>query len=113
MNQVRANDLAALRDLFKYRPKSWKKMGACRGRDTSWWFAEKEEISELGKYIGAKTICREMCPVRWQCLADNIDEPYGIFGGFDREERVAIRTGPGKIITTPVLLQLLHERDAS
>lgn len=110
---TRATDLSALRDLFQYKPKSWKKLGACFQRDTSWWFADKEVIAELGKYIGAKTICREMCPVRWQCLAENIDEEFGIFGGFDPEERVIIRTGPGKVINSPVLLQLLHEKEAS
>ena len=106
-------DLSRLREVFKYNPPSWKKLGACRGRDTSWWFADKDKPEELGKYIGAKVICKEMCAVRWQCLADNIEEPFGIFGGLDAEERVNIRTGPGKVINNPVLLQLLHEREAS
>lgn len=110
---TRKADLSHLRDVFRYTPPSWKKLGACRNRDTAWWFADKEKIAELGHYIGAKTICKEICPVRWQCLADNLEEDYGIFGGYDAEERVEIRNGPGRIITNSVLLQLLYERDAS
>lgn len=38
----------------------------------------------------AKAICRT-CPVREQCRADSVDEPFGIWGGTDPDERKALR----------------------
>lgn len=39
----------------------------------------------------ARAICMYECPVRYRCLARFIDEPHGIFGGLDAEERLKLK----------------------
>jgi hypothetical protein len=68
--------------------KSWEESGLCR-------------INRLGPdffddygptWSEAKRLCA-MSPVRWQCLQENLDEPWGIFGGLNANERKAFKEG--------------------
>ncbi len=71
--------------------KGWQIQGACRGADTSWFFApnyfEKRDEKE-GREAKAKRICTR-CPVVEECLeyALRIREPHGIWGGLNEFER--------------------------
>ena len=51
------------------------------------WFPAKGDVKT---YEAAVRICKS-CTVRQQCLAANIDEPFGIFGGLGRGARYALR----------------------
>jgi len=48
-------------------------------------FFAKEEASE------ARRFCRD-CPVRTRCLTDHLEEPFGVWGGHSRDERMHIRS---------------------
>jgi WhiB family redox-sensing transcriptional regulator len=69
----------------------WQSDAACRGADTSWFFApsyfEKREEKEA-REAKAKRICAR-CPVIEECLeyALRIREPHGIWGGRNEMER--------------------------
>lgn len=71
--------------------RGWQFEGACRGADTSWFFApgyfEKREEKEA-REAKAKRICAR-CPVIEECLeyALLIREPHGIWGGRNEMER--------------------------
>lgn len=75
-------------------PRSWLELAACRGRDTSWWFAG----DSFGRAV-AVSICRR-CSVCSECLhaalveeaAVGRYERSGIRGGKTPAERVALRT---------------------
>ncbi|MFH9798048.1 WhiB family transcriptional regulator [Streptomyces virginiae] len=79
---------------------AWENSAACReigldtfhpeGRGTALAAAERE----------AKTVCRQQCPVREQCLAYALEREgnadrysrAGIWGGLNPQERAALRT---------------------
>jgi WhiB family redox-sensing transcriptional regulator len=69
----------------------WQFRAACRGQDTSLFFApnyfEKREEKDR-REAKAKAFCR-ICPVREECLeyALRIREPHGIWGGLNEMER--------------------------
>ena len=71
--------------------KGWQMQAACRGADTSWFFApnyfERRDEKE-GREAKAKRICVR-CPVAEECLeyALRIREPHGIWGGLNEFER--------------------------
>lgn len=96
-------NLTSYRKIFD-RP-SWHGMGACRDKPTKWWFSNKPH-----ELMAAMIVCRELCPVRFKCLADNLDVPQGIFGGFSADERKTIRDHYS-VIVSPELMQLLVEED--
>jgi hypothetical protein len=85
-------------------------MAACRTKPTEWWFTSEKD--NYGQATAAKIICKEMCPVRWKCLAANLDECAGVFGGFDSEERKLIRTTSAVAIVGEQLMSLLNQREA-
>ena len=70
---------------------NWQDEGACVGKPSSWWFAEGDSEDAIADRRRAKKICVG-CPVREQCITFGItiDASDGLFGGLDREERVAI-----------------------
>jgi hypothetical protein len=96
-------DLSEFRQVFQ-RP-SWELLGACQGKDTELWFSKKQM-----DVIAATTYC-EICSVRWTCLSENIDIPFGIFGGYTAAQRKRIRE-EYPIIVNPTLLQLLAKKMA-
>ncbi|GIU99840.1 MAG: hypothetical protein KatS3mg014_1456 [Actinomycetota bacterium] len=69
----------------------WETYAACRGADTSLFFApnyfERRE-EKLAREAKAKAICAR-CPVREPCLeyALRIRDPHGIWGGLNELER--------------------------
>jgi hypothetical protein len=72
---------------------SWWDRAACRPYPTAWWFPEGP-----GEGFEALAICREVCPVRAECLADALAEEMertqyvmGIRGGMRQKERNELR----------------------
>jgi WhiB family transcriptional regulator, redox-sensing transcriptional regulator len=69
----------------------WQFDGACRGEDSSLFFApsyfEKRE-EKAAREVKAKAICTA-CPVLQPCLeyALRVREPHGIWGGLNEYER--------------------------
>ena len=43
-------------------------------------FFSKEDIPE------ARRVCKE-CPVRYRCLTEHLEEPFGVWGGHSKDER--------------------------
>jgi WhiB family transcriptional regulator, redox-sensing transcriptional regulator len=74
----------------------WQWRAACRGEDSSLFFAPNRPETREEKTIRerqAKGICA-LCPVRIDCLeyAIRIREPHGIWGGLNElERRILIR----------------------
>lgn len=60
--------------------------------DSDLWFADPSDNEGRDLQL-AKRLCRS-CPIRNECLERNLDEPAGVFGGFDGWERRIIREGP-------------------
>ena len=73
---------------------SWRFFAACRGHDTSIFFApnyfEKRE-EKLAREAKAKVLCA-VCPVLEECLEYALEtrEPHGVWGGLNEMERRAI-----------------------
>ena len=70
---------------------SWQFRAACRGEDSSLFFAPnyfEQHPEKERREAKAKAICH-VCPVRIDCLeyALRIREPYGVWGGLNEVER--------------------------
>lgn len=65
---------------------SWKFDAECGGENLDLFFSDHP-----GDIVRAKAICTE-CPVKAECLANS--EPYGIWGGLTRNERIKLRHKP-------------------
>lgn len=77
--------------------KSWREQSACLGADPEWWFPHnsegtKKSSGHTANTRKAKKICME-CPVRIDCLeyAMSTGQYWGIWGGFDFDERTQLR----------------------
>ena len=69
---------------------NWPALAACQDGDPDALFVQGAEQNV------AKKICRE-CPVRYECLADALDNriEYGVWGGLtERERRALLRRHP-------------------
>lgn len=65
---------------------SWRQEAACRGLSPSLFFSDDQ-----GNYRAARQVCRD-CPVRFDCLEENLKEEDGFYGGLSpRERRLMIR----------------------
>lgn len=65
----------------------WMEQAACLGFPTALFFpAEHEDDQTDGDNDIAKAICAG-CAVRAECRSAQIDEPYGVRGGLEAEER--------------------------
>lgn len=64
---------------------AWREEAACRGMDTSLWFAETASAQ-----AAAKSICAG-CPVNAECREFGKFEPSGIWGGLGVRERQRYR----------------------
>lgn len=77
-----------LRPRRAYEDQSWAKEAACLGQYSR--VDGQDPFFDYGrntaKINAAKRICHG-CPVRLQCLRENIDVPRGIFGGYTESER--------------------------
>lgn len=71
-------------------PSDWRSRGACLSEDLDLWFSTLPTERQR-----AISICVCECPVRYECgaWADQTRQPFGIWGGIDRE---ASKTDEGK-----------------
>lgn len=76
-------------DLFEQRhaQAEWRRSAACTGRPSWMWFPARGDVKT---YEAAVRICRS-CVVRERCLADNLDEQDGIYGGVGAGARRELR----------------------
>ena len=74
-------------------PGRWRRLAACRGKPTDWWFPEHPVTpTSLANLKLAQALCAE-CAVAIDCLVDAcvVNEPYGWFGGAKVRTRTALR----------------------
>lgn len=64
-------------DAYQNPEDGWWEQAACSGEDTALFFPSNNEFAV---YMTAISVCAE-CPVRIQCLAANVSEEHGVFGG--------------------------------
>lgn len=70
------------------KPDWWKDAYCKKLTNKNFWFSEKKRDR-----LSAKYLCRNLCPVRGECLLANLDDTSdGIFGGTDQAERKKLRT---------------------
>ena len=71
----------------------WQEAAACRGEDSTWFFAayDEQRRSRLHREARAKAVCAR-CPVMQLCRdhALRVEEPWGIWGALTEEERAEI-----------------------
>ena len=87
---VPAMPAAVLAELRTQIEPDWGQQAACASErvDPDWWFTPADDPAQTA----ARTICGS-CPVRRSCLAHAlvVNEPDGIWGGFDESERAWVR----------------------
>jgi WhiB family redox-sensing transcriptional regulator len=94
--QTRAEASAAARELLEtilYDKQSWRHLAACRELDTNLFFPVGSKASTVIDDIAkAKAVCAD-CPVRLPCLQFALvsNQEYGVWGGYDEEERRGLR----------------------
>lgn len=68
---------------------SWVQHAACSdsGYSVDLWFPQRGDTTSERL---ARSVC-ESCPVRFECLQENIDERDGIYGGTSGRQRRALR----------------------
>lgn len=61
----------------------WRTRAECVNHNPEWWFSDRPDVR-----AEAKRICRNVCTVAAQCLADALDQRIrdGIYGGEDMSE---------------------------
>jgi WhiB family redox-sensing transcriptional regulator len=66
---------------------SWRDDAACLEQFTDMWFPLRGQFTDENEM--ARTICKSVCPVRAQCLADALEEPeqHGLRGGLTGQQR--------------------------
>jgi WhiB family redox-sensing transcriptional regulator len=72
----------------------WQRLAACRGEDSTFYFAPgyfEKRGEKLAREAVAKRICAA-CPVRQLCLDYALEtrEAHGVWGGLNETERRAI-----------------------
>lgn len=74
-----------------YHGTSWRQSAACRGHDPELFFPIGKTGLALAETQRAKALCAG-CPVRPSCLAFALEtrQEYGIWGGYDEDERRAL-----------------------
>ena len=105
----KAGIIAELADLVRWDPPSWLRQAACRNPKyrPSWWFMDHSTVLSKRLKRRATLICENECPVRWRCLARYLNEPYGVFGGLDKDARDKLKLSIiPRLRTDPVYLQV-------
>ena len=71
-----------------YEGTSWRESAACRAFDPELFFPIGKAGGAIAQVERAKEVCAS-CPVRECCLTFALDthQEYGIWGGYDEEER--------------------------
>ena len=74
-----------------YDSTSWREQAACRHGDPDIFFPISKTGRALADIGRAKTVCAA-CLIRSQCLSFALDtrQDYGIWGGYDEDERRAL-----------------------
>lgn len=86
--------------MFETRASSWQLRAACRGEDSTYFFApsyfEKRWEKDAREEV-AKAICRH-CPVLDECreYALQVRDGHGIWGGLNEMERRALLRQQGR-----------------
>ena len=77
-----------------YDHASWRESAACRQVDTELFFPIGKTGLALEEIQRAKAVCAR-CPARTACLTFALDsnQQYGIWGGYDEDERRSLRRG--------------------
>ena len=70
---------------------SWRSDAACLDADPETFFL----LGRGGSYSDARKVCSS-CLVAADCLADGIDEPFGMWGGMTPDERRELRDSSAK-----------------
>lgn len=70
--------------------RNWRDYKACRGADPDLFFPGTDDYEPPYAPPEVKEIC-DFCPVRGDCLADGIEEEYGIWGGLTGYQRRQMR----------------------
>lgn len=69
-------------------PGGWAERAACRGYPTEWWFPDGQWVRSREDSAVAKRICRELCPVRQECLTHAVTyRELGIWAATTEAER--------------------------
>lgn len=68
----------------------WRDKAACRDEDPELFFPVGTSGPALIQTKLAKAVCRR-CPVKNECLKAGLTAGYGIWGGYDEDERRAMR----------------------
>jgi|688.fasta_scaffold1008164_2 hypothetical protein len=80
--------------------KNWMDEAACKNMEPEIFFTDtRRQISEEAQ-LALKTCNR--CPVKKQCLDENIREMWGIWGGTTAEERQSGRVAFGKQVSCKI-----------
>lgn len=76
----------------------WQQSAACRQADPEIFFDPSQDNKDSSgspvrhlRRAAAKEFCAS-CPVVSECLREHIDEPFGVFGGMDQDERAVLRS---------------------
>ena len=81
----------------------WAEQATCASQrfDPDWWFTPADDPSQTA----ARDVCGS-CPVRPSCLAHAmvVNEPHGIWGGFDESERAWLRLALAEGTPVPAIL---------
>jgi WhiB family redox-sensing transcriptional regulator len=80
-----------------YEGTSWRESAACRVLDPELFFPIGKAGIAIAEVQRAKAVCAS-CPVRQHCLTFALDthQAYGIWGGYDEEERRILHRQQGK-----------------
>lgn len=70
-------------------PVTWRNDAACVGTPTDWFFPPRGAV-RMTETRQAIATCFA-CPVRLECLIENIGESDGIYGGFAASRRAKMR----------------------
>ena len=76
----------------------WGDNAACRtSLQPDYWFAEGNDLVAVSERNLAKRVCG-YCPARTPCLHAALErsEPYGVWGGFDPDERRTLTVLPAR-----------------
>lgn len=69
------------------RSSDWRSRAACLGMDVNIFFEYGRRERDIRR---ARRVCQE-CPVRAECLNENLDIRFGMYGGMTEFDRAALK----------------------
>ena len=83
-------NLSHLAVVVKFNRPPWWDQARCKDTEPEKWFPQRERGVSVPKiYEVLRTVC-QACPVRWECLEDNLNEGFGYFAGTTPQDRLEI-----------------------